>query len=76
MTISEDNKGIKANITQVLESSVDSKHFPFILDIDVYKRVSFEPSSQEMWPIFQDLREMKNQIFFSHITEETVELYK
>jgi uncharacterized protein (TIGR04255 family) len=76
MTLVEEQTSIKANVTQALESSVDSKHVPLIFDIDVYKRGSFEPADPEIWRILQDLRKMKNRIFFSYITEDTVELFK
>lgn len=76
MTLVDESKNIKANITQALDSNIDSLQIPIIFDIDVYKAGNFEPESLEIWQVFKDLREMKNRIFFNFITEDTVELFK
>lgn len=68
--------GISANITHALEESVDPQFVTVILDIDVYKVETFTIHDQRIWPTFESLRKMKNQIFFGSITEETAGLYE
>lgn len=50
-----------------------------IVDIDVFKEHSETASSRnggDIWPLFHALRDAKNQIFFSAITEQTKGLLK
>ena len=67
---------IAANITQALEKGVDPNYATIILDIDVYKRGEFDVDGDDIWPIFMQLRDLKNRIFFGSITEKTVRLFK
>jgi uncharacterized protein (TIGR04255 family) len=41
-----------------------------VLDIDVFKEVSVEQTEDELWAVFEKLREKKNYIFESCITDE------
>lgn len=67
---------ISANITQALERSVKSDHTAIILDIDVYKISEFDSNNDDIWPIFAKFHDIKNQIFFNSITEETARLFE
>ncbi len=75
VVVHEEESGITANITQSLERD-PSNRVTIILDIDVYKGQNFETSDTGISLIFQKLREMKNRIFFSSITEQTAELFE
>lgn len=47
-----------------------------LLDIDVFKAVSLDPSdSQGLWQQLDDLRDQKNRMFFAHVTEKAVEMF-
>ena len=68
--------GISANITQALEKSARPNYVTIILDIDAYKQGEFDSNNGDIWPIFEELYEIKNQIFFNSITEETARLFE
>jgi len=65
-----------ATITQALERPVDLNFVTIILDIDVYRRKQFEVDDEKMRSEFEELRQLKNRIFFSSITEETARLFE
>lgn len=65
-----------ANITQALEQSVRPDHITLLLDIDAFKRVEMEVGSDNISIILQQLRHLKNRIFFGLITEKTARLYE
>jgi len=66
---------ISANITQALEKSARPNYVTIILDIDAYKQGEFDSNNGDIWPIFEELHDIKNQIFFNSITEETARLF-
>ena len=67
---------ITAIITQALESKVDFKdRLPIILDIDVIKFTPDGFSEEDILAILEELRNFKNQIFFSSITKKLLETY-
>lgn len=47
-----------------------------ILDIDVFSQVNIGPKDSRIHEVFAALREIKNQIFFSSVTEKTKELFR
>jgi uncharacterized protein (TIGR04255 family) len=73
MQVPCDNTGINANITQTFDNPVENK-LPFIIDIDVYKEITIQ-SSEELRGHFNELRNYKNEIFESLITDKTRELF-
>lgn len=75
VVVSEPNSGATAIVTQALESS-ESAITPIILDIDVFKESNFDGHGHEMWDTLENLRKLKNQIFFDSITEKTTRLYE
>ena len=78
IVIHDEKQDISANITQALQKGAKPEYVTIILDIDVYKAKEsgsgFEES--EMWPTFEQLRELKNRIFFESITENSVRLFE
>jgi uncharacterized protein (TIGR04255 family) len=67
---------IWANITQALSQSTKPNEITIIFDIDVYKQheIGFEES--DIWPVFEQLRTLKNRIFFDSISEKTASLFE
>lgn len=65
---------VTANITQALEKGDDPKNITVILDIDVYKLTEFEIEDSAIRSVFDSLHDLKNNIFFSSITEEAARL--
>ena len=47
-----------------------------LLDIDVYREHHVVAPFESLWPVIDQLRSVKNQIFFSYITEPTKELFR
>jgi uncharacterized protein (TIGR04255 family) len=70
-------KDIAANVSQALGPSIKPSCANIILDIDVYKDVDIQYDNYEnIWKIFEQLHELKNNIFFSSITEKTARLFE
>ncbi len=61
-----------AIITQALEPQVGAK-VPVVLDIDVFRVGKFPGESAEIWTLLDGLREVKNQIFFSSVSDRALE---
>ena len=72
----EPQSGITTNFTQVVEGSPEGTSLPFILDIDTYVMKNMNPDSPEVSSTFNALREMKNRIFFSSLTNKTIEMFR
>jgi uncharacterized protein (TIGR04255 family) len=69
---------ITVNIVQVLEpvSQPGQSTFPVIFDIDAYQAVALDPKDTTIPDRFAKLREMKNRIFFSGLTEAALDLFR
>jgi uncharacterized protein (TIGR04255 family) len=68
---------IATNIVQALEKSTKpDKYITVVLDIDSYKMGDFDVGNNEMWDIFANLHNIKNQIFFNSITDQTARLFE
>lgn len=64
-----------AVITQTIDrSGVTNTHFPFILDIDVFKNEEIDPAV-DLGTLFQEMREFKNLVFEELITDKTRGLF-
>jgi uncharacterized protein (TIGR04255 family) len=63
-----------ANLVQAVEPGLDQDSVSVLLDIDVYRSTENLPMSAEALRIeFAALREYKNQIFFSSLTDATAQ---
>jgi uncharacterized protein (TIGR04255 family) len=69
------NGGIVAIVGQKLTSVEADKDVPVVLDIDVFREGQFEPSTDHLAAVLTNLRKIKNEVFFSLLTEEAVNLY-
>ncbi len=66
-----------AIITQSLQpDGTNSEKAFLILDIDVYKVVSYESTDGKIWDDLISLHDIKNEIFFNSITDKLLEKYK
>jgi uncharacterized protein (TIGR04255 family) len=63
-----------AIITQALDTSIQLET-RVILDIDVFALRTIEGKSPDLWNLVDDLRALKNAIFFSSVTELALERY-
>jgi uncharacterized protein (TIGR04255 family) len=70
-----DPDGTTAIVTQALEPPKETR-IPMVLDIDVFVECSLDGRSAEMWSRLDKLRNIKNAIFFSSVTERALETYR
>lgn len=76
IVITEPKIGANAIITQSYEGMQSPDILPILLDIDVYCETSFEPSDDALWEKLEQLRILKNELFFKSINERAVEVFK
>ncbi len=77
LEIPDEARGFIAIVTETMEAAIDErKRLPFVLDIDVIRQATFEPSSPAIWDTFEKLRDFKNEIFFGSVTERAMELFR
>ena len=75
VVIQEPATGIMANITHALEVEAGAESVGVILDIDVFHHKAFNAADGLLLANFPKLREMKNRIFFSSLTEKAIKLF-
>lgn len=57
--------------------SQDGKLLDVLLDIDVYRQVELLPDDHEaLCSVLERLRDIKNDVFFEHLTEKAAEMYE
>jgi uncharacterized protein (TIGR04255 family) len=65
-----------AVVHETIGTPIGADHVPLIFDIDSFATVAFDPTSEDIWNRFEQLRDFKNEVFFGSLTERCVELYK
>jgi uncharacterized protein (TIGR04255 family) len=66
-----------AIITQAVEDSgVTPQVLPVILDIEAFVDGPFAPEGEDVWSRLEELRQVKNDVFFQSITAEAVNLFR
>jgi uncharacterized protein (TIGR04255 family) len=73
--VRDDKRNTSAVIVQALEPRIDPNALSLLLDIDAFREVSEAPDDPGLPSVFQELRELKNDIFYASITEKIVEKY-
>ncbi len=74
VAIADVRRDAVAFVTQRLDQGQGTN--PYIIDVDVFKAGQFPADSESLRSILLDLRDLKNDLFFSHLTEEAVRLYE
>lgn len=74
--ISDQEHGSAAIILQALERQIDPNIMSLLLDIDAYHEETLTPDDLRLPDLFQQLRDLKNKIFYASITERTAEMYE
>ncbi|HKT13377.1 MAG TPA: TIGR04255 family protein [Terriglobia bacterium] len=69
-------QGVTAVIIQTPSGKQDPLSTAIILDIDVFMEKNLEPEDKLIWEIFEELRYIKNEIFFKSIKDRTKELFR
>lgn len=62
-------------VTEALDRG-DDRPIALILDIDAFRKEEISTDDPDLWTRLEELREIKNRVFFRSLTPETVELYK
>ena len=75
LLVEDSSRRASAVLVQALEESLDPSLIPLLLDIDAYREVALPPKDTALPDLFQQLRELKNEIFYASVTEKTVEMY-
>ena len=66
-----------ATITETIAEGEGSKAaVPVILDIDVFRGGTFPIIAEKLWPAFDQLRELKNRLFFRSLTDKAKDLFR
>ncbi len=67
---------VKEGVYSIVNQSVERKlsRFVYMFDIDVLNKNNLLYTSEAIGDVLEDLRNIKNQIFFSNITDKTKEL--
>ncbi len=66
-----------AIVTEATDQAPDDLRFmPIIFDIDVYLERVFQPEDDTIWSEFEAMREMRNEVFFSSVTDKCKELFR
>lgn len=68
-------EGTTVVVTQALEG-VSNETPAFVLDLDVFKVMSYSINGNQWWSDLEQLRVLKNQFFFENITEKSKELFR
>jgi uncharacterized protein (TIGR04255 family) len=63
-------------VTEGLEEASPEKPLPLILDIDVFRHTNLAVDDAAVWTYLEQLRGVKNRIFFGCLTEAGVALYQ
>lgn len=71
-----DTPAMAAVITQTMEPVTDTGKLPLIFDIDVFRVAAFDVEDEEVWRVFEKLRDLKNNVFFKSITPKAKELFR
>lgn len=75
LVIPFDDPRATAIVTQTAVPTDSPDAVPIILDIDVYREEPCAPDAGDLWKRFEQLREVKNRVFFESITTETKGLF-
>lgn len=80
VTIHSPDTGLAVHVAQGFEPGGKDEPGTYILDIDAFHERPYsveDPATHDkIVAIFQQLRELKNRVFFSSLTEETVESFE
>jgi len=66
----------RAIVMQTIEQGSHEETLPIIFDIDVFRQQRFAVDSPDVWGSLEDLREIKNEIFFRSLQPETIALFR
>ncbi len=63
-------------LTETVGASEKQGHMKLILDTNVFIEENFVCNSDEMWEAFKNIRNFKNELFFSCVTDKALQPYE
>lgn len=66
----------EVRITQTIVAPEVPNIIPVLLDIDSYRTLDLPSDSDDLWPIFEQLRHIKNNVFEACITDNSRKLFQ
>lgn len=76
ITAREHEEDLSVHVTHAHLDDLAPHGAGFILDIDAFAATRVSPDVDQFWGTFDRLRDLKNNVFFSLITERNAELYE
>jgi uncharacterized protein (TIGR04255 family) len=76
LQIPQDDIDAMLVLNEAFEPQQDPDIVSVILDIDLFRDVHLPGDEEELWALFEQLRERKNEVFEASITDRTRELIK
>jgi uncharacterized protein (TIGR04255 family) len=77
LEIPDAERGLIAIVTETMEPRTeDGKRLPLLFDIDVVCQDRLDPRNPAVWHKLEQMREFKNEIFFSSVTEKAKEFFR
>ena len=77
LVVSDKNGRGTAIITETVDDTFEDRSmYPLIFDIDVFQLGSFQPDSEHIWRVFEQLRDLKNEIFTRTFTDKAKDLFR
>jgi uncharacterized protein (TIGR04255 family) len=76
VVVNSRERNLSAILIQALEAQLDPAMIQLLLDIDAFRELAVPPEDPSLTEIFEQLRALKNEIFFASVTERTVEMYE
>jgi uncharacterized protein (TIGR04255 family) len=73
--VHDEKRNASAVIVQAIEPTMDPETISLLLDIDAFRDVNDTPDDPGLPAVFEQLRQLKNAIFFASIKEKIVERY-
>jgi uncharacterized protein (TIGR04255 family) len=74
LEIPDEARHCMAIITETIEPPAQGR-LPLIFDIDAVREGAFSPEGAEIWRIFEELRDYKNEVFFNSMTNRAKRLF-
>ena len=75
LVIPYDDVKATAIVTETIEKGSHTESLPIIFDIDVFRKQPMDVNSSAIWEGLEDLRRIKNDIFFRSLSRQTVDMF-
>jgi len=68
--------GYTVNLLFAYEGKRTDRDITFLLDIDIFKKDSFNNEESAIWEQFEEMNQLKNEIFINSLTKKGLEVFK